>query len=440
MVTETAGGARPPTSPLSDDAVRVLAIANVLAAAVMRGGRLVEATERFTAMFGLTEWRGKAVGELAADVDRPRLVSALAAARGEPVAFDALRADGSVFEAELVARRGDVRGEPSTVLLATDVTARRRTERQLSYLAFLDPLTSLPNRALLLDRLRDTLAAARRDGRVFAVLMCDLDGFKRVNDTRGHDAGDALLQAVARRFEGTMRESDTLARIGGDEFAVLLARVARREDAAIVAERMVRALAAPIDVAGAPCTVGVSIGIATYPVDGADMDALMARADGAMYESKRAGKCRFTFAATAAGGAVHVPVPLVHWSDAHAVGIGVIDAQHRGVAELLAQLGDDLKAGRERDAVVATLRAIVEFTRKHFATEERLMARHPGWPMQAQHEQEHRKLLDDVASLSVALDERSMTLTMRFLQEWLVRHVETADKPLATWLRERGVE
>ncbi len=116
----------------------------------------------------------------------------------------------------------------------------------------------------------------------------------------------------------------------------------------------------------------------------------------------------------------------------------MIDAQHQRLVELLNALGETLKAGCERDAIVEALGALVKFTAAHFASEERLMRDYAGWSLAAQHAQEHRKLLDDVTSLVVQVDAQSMTLTVRFLQEWLVRHIITMDAPLAVWLREQG--
>lgn len=437
-------------------AFELLADRGLIAIGVVRDGFLVETTPKLDAMFALegapaarAERRPRLV-ELVADVDRERVGTELARAEllgtggaAVSLAFDALRADGSVFEAELVATSGEAPSGPALVVLVTDVTARRRAEKQLSYLAFLDPLTGLANRALFLDRLRDTLVAARRDRRVLAVLLCDLDGFKQVNDQHGHDAGDAVLRAVARRLESAVRDSDTVARLGGDEFAVILAKVASREHVAIVTERMVRAFDEPILVGAVPCKIGISIGIATHPEDAGEVDALVTRADAAMYESKRAGKNRFTYAAPSTSSdeprADAASIPFMQWNSVHEVGVDVIDAQHRGLVDLVNKLGDDLKSGRDRDAILATLAALVTFTVKHFATEERLMAEHAGWSLAAQHAQEHRKLVDDVTSLTVHVDVKSMALTMRFLQEWLLRHIAAMDRPLAGWLHERGV-
>lgn len=416
----------------------------LLTIAVAREGRIQGTSGAFAEMFGLepTTATGVAVTSLVADADRARIASALLELErdaragtsrvGSPMGFAGLRPDGSSFDAEWTPLVGSVGPEAALVLVAADVSARRRAEQQLSYLAYLDALTGLPNRALLLDRLRDTLAAARRDRRCFAVLMCDLDGFKQVNDTYGHDAGDALLQAVSQRLQACVRDSDTVARLGGDEFAVLLPRVAREDDAAIVAARMVRSLEAPVEVGAARCQVGISIGIATYPHAGDDLDGLVAAADAAMYASKRSGKNRYT--GGAATPAHVVRMPFLRWADAHDVGLEVIDVQHRAIVDLINQLGDDLKAGRDRDAILRSLRALVSFTRKHFAMEESLMARCPGWSLQAAHVDEHHHLLDDLVSLSLDVDVKSMTLTMRFLQEWLLRHIDVMDKPLAAWL------
>ena len=150
-----------------------------------------------------------------------------------------------------------------------------------------DGLTGLPNRALLHDRLRQLLLTARRDGGVFALLFIDLDGFKAVNDRFGHQDGDALLRQVAMRLRAALRGGDTVARLGGDEFAVLLPEVGTAADAARVARHLDERLRAPFTIEGVTQGIGASIGIARYPEDGADAEALLRRADAAMYHTKR---------------------------------------------------------------------------------------------------------------------------------------------------------
>ncbi|MEW6352915.1 MAG: EAL domain-containing protein [Pseudomonadota bacterium] len=157
----------------------------------------------------------------------------------------------------------------------------------LEHQALHDSLTGLPNRALLRDRLQQALSAAPRNGKAIALLMIDLDRFKEVNDTLGHQIGDLLLQNLALRLRGTLRESDTVARLGGDEFAVLLPAVDNTQHAAIAAQKILKLLETPIDAGEHSLLVGGSIGIALAPEHGADIETLMRRADLAMYYAKR---------------------------------------------------------------------------------------------------------------------------------------------------------
>jgi diguanylate cyclase (GGDEF)-like protein len=166
----------------------------------------------------------------------------------------------------------------------------QRERARYEVLATHDALTGLPNRRLFQDRLEQALAYARRDGHPVAVLYLDLDGFKAVNDEKGHDVGDALLKAVAERLDATVRREDTVARLGGDEFGVVLVSVREPADALDVGRKLRVALHEPQDVNGAPVQLGASVGVAVYPFDGVTADALMRAADGAMYAVKAEGK------------------------------------------------------------------------------------------------------------------------------------------------------
>jgi diguanylate cyclase (GGDEF)-like protein len=162
--------------------------------------------------------------------------------------------------------------------------------RQLRHLATHDVLTGLPNRVLLDDRLAQAMALADRDKRSFAVMVCDLDRFKHINDSLGHRAGDELLQEVARRLSTVARTADTVARFGGDEFVLVGSSLIDAEDAMQLAERAIEALRAPARVAGIDVHTSPSIGIALYPEDGASIEALLAHADAAMYAAKHQGR------------------------------------------------------------------------------------------------------------------------------------------------------
>ncbi|THF67728.1 EAL domain-containing protein [Deinococcus sp. Arct2-2] len=174
-----------------------------------------------------------------------------------------------------------------------DITAQRQATEVLAYQAHHDALTGLPNRSLFLDRLEQALAAARREGGALAVAFVDLDRFKMVNDTLGHAAGDELLQAVAQRLRGCLREVDTVSRMGGDEFLLLLPGVGSVGEASQVARKVILALAPAFKVVGHNVFVTASLGLSLYPLDAVDAQHLLSHADEAMYQAKEAGKNAF---------------------------------------------------------------------------------------------------------------------------------------------------
>lgn len=176
-----------------------------------------------------------------------------------------------------------------------DITERKATEEQIRQLAHFDARTQLPNRNLLMQLLRHALAKTQRQGTPLAVLFIDLDGFKHVNDTLGHEAGDFLLTTFAQRLGECLRKSDTAARLGGDEFIVLLADFDGPAAVRAIAERVLLAASTPFQVEGHECIVSASLGIATYPQAGADVDTLIKNADKAMYSAKQAGKNTYRF-------------------------------------------------------------------------------------------------------------------------------------------------
>ena len=183
--------------------------------------------------------------------------------------------------------------------VSTQVAAaieRKQTETWLQHIARHDALTGLPNRELFHDRLQAALARARRDGERLSLLYIDLDRFKQVNDNFGHATGDLLLQQVAQRIGQCVREADTVARVGGDEFVVLLHRIARPHDAQAIAEKIRGALAQPFDVAEHVLEIASSIGIALHPEHGDDNKQLIRHADNAMYDAKKRGGNRFLLA------------------------------------------------------------------------------------------------------------------------------------------------
>ncbi|MEQ1525623.1 MAG: sensor domain-containing diguanylate cyclase [Gallionella sp.] len=170
-----------------------------------------------------------------------------------------------------------------------DITTRKQTEEKIHRLAHYDALTDLPNRRLLTDRLQRAIAHAKRNKLSLALMFIDLDKFKAVNDAVGHDGGDLLLSAAAKRLQLCMRDSDTLSRMGGDEFIVLLPSIAATQDAVFVAEKILKALKEPFNISDQSHSVTASIGIAVFPEHGVNEKMLITRADAAMYLVKHSG-------------------------------------------------------------------------------------------------------------------------------------------------------
>ncbi len=173
------------------------------------------------------------------------------------------------------------------VIVFRDVSAAQSVKRQITRSAEYDFLTGLPNRMLLRDRVSQAITMASRHTKRVGVLFMDLNGFKKINDTSGHDAGDKLLQSISNRLSNCVRTSDTVSRHGGDEFVILLAELEGPEGAAVTAKKLLSAVARPHVIDGRPLRVTASIGVSLYPEDGEDAETLFRNADSAMYEAKK---------------------------------------------------------------------------------------------------------------------------------------------------------
>ncbi len=266
--------------------------------------RLVhKANSKFAAMLGY-ETR-----ELAG---QPSIMWYAHPAEWEPLGreVDAALAREQVFQSELLVKRKDgeafwceVRGRAvagadraaGSIWVYIDISARKEREQRIQHLADHDALTGLLNRRLLEDRLRQAIGLARREDKLAAIMLVDLDAFKQINDGYGHLTGDYVLRSVAKRLKECVRETDTVARLGGDEFVVLLPGQKSTDDAAIIAEKILAALVAPIAAGGRDFAIGASIGISIFPRDGQTPDALIKHADAAMYRVKEAGKNHYEF-------------------------------------------------------------------------------------------------------------------------------------------------
>ncbi|WP_378956220.1 diguanylate cyclase domain-containing protein [Pelosinus sp. sgz500959] len=185
----------------------------------------------------------------------------------------------------------DLDGESSYVIrMVEDITQRKEAERMINYLAFHDPLTNLPNMRMFREKLKEALRWLSQNDGMFAVYFIDLDGFKSINDNFGHDVGDLLLQAVAMRLNSCVRKGDVVARMGGDEFTILLPSIDNKQEAITIAERIVTTLREPVILQGYTIEVTTSVGLSFAPDDGMDGEILMKKADTAMYLAKESGK------------------------------------------------------------------------------------------------------------------------------------------------------
>jgi diguanylate cyclase (GGDEF)-like protein/PAS domain S-box-containing protein len=206
-----------------------------------------------------------------------------------------IRVDGTEINVEMAGVPFRYKGKQAEQVIFRDITERKLAEERLEYLALYDSLTGLHSRNSFFDHLGRLLAQAKRYHRILALLFLDLDRFKLVNDTLGHDMGDMLLKEVANRLKDCLRASDVPARMGGDEFSVILAEIANAQDASIIAGRIIASLNKPFRIEDNECSIGVSVGISQYPADSNDPETLLKNADSAMYNAKKLGGDNFQF-------------------------------------------------------------------------------------------------------------------------------------------------
>ena len=255
--------------------------------------------KRFAEFFGLTveDALGKHLSDIVGDEAYREIECYFGSVlQGHPTTYQRTRTmpTGELrhLEVKLMPHAGERGQSLGCFCVTTDITEHKLAEARIQRVAHHDSLTGLPNRLLFNDRLAQSIRLARRDKRQFALLFLDLDTFKEVNDTLGHEAGDELLQEVAARIRRALRDSDTVARVGGDEFTVILPAIAGPADAEAVARKIAAVLKDPIRLPrrGHSVQTGISIGIALYPSDAQDADALMGAADAAMYNAKQSGR------------------------------------------------------------------------------------------------------------------------------------------------------
>ena len=212
-----------------------------------------------------------------------------------PMEFTGLHKDNSAFPIELTTSCNTSDEDTFYTMIIRDITDSKKHQEDLKHQAYFDQLTDIPNRTLFLDRAENAINQAKRSNEGLAIIFIDLDEFKEINDTLGHEAGDVMLKTLSKRFVNSARNTDTVARRGGDEFTILMPRIKNVEDAAILAERILESNKEGIQISNKSIYPKTSIGISVFPDDGDTIEILIQNADQAMYHAKESGKNQYFF-------------------------------------------------------------------------------------------------------------------------------------------------
>ena len=311
------------------------------------------------------------------------------------------------------------------------------TQVELSRMARRDVLTKLPNRIELSERMRQVLARAKRNDKRFAILFLDLDGFKPINDLLGHDVGDEALIEVARRLSACVREIDTLARVGGDEFVIIVGdldsdRIQAQSAACAIAGKSIVAIQQPMMLKGEARQIGLSIGIALG--DGqSSLEALLTAADKAMYAAKNSGRGRYVLADDI--NVIELQTDLsIQLKDDLLVGVAEIDEQHGQLASMVNDLNKAISEAFDGASLGKEFSDLHAYTKSHFAAEHELMQRY-AYPGQRSHDIAHGLLLAQLVHLRTSLKKGEDPFVLQSLKNWLIDHILAEDKPLGDFLQ-----
>jgi diguanylate cyclase len=288
---------------LETERMRGLANAAVEGLLVCEGDTIITVNESFLSLTGISADRligARLDACLPDEATRLKLVER----PDQPLEGDLLHADGSRVPVELILRPIDFAGKPHLALAVRDLRARKQAERDIRFLAHHDALTGLPNRSTFNKKLDQEIEAALASGRRLAVLCLDLDRFKEVNDLFGHAAGDTVLQVVAKRVTGMLDERQMMARLSGDEFAIVVPGLSNPAVVGRIAENILEVLRVAGDRSETDMPISTSIGIAIYPDDATDRNALLTHADTALYRAKNEGRSTYRFFEASMGAAV----------------------------------------------------------------------------------------------------------------------------------------
>jgi len=425
----------------SDGFFRAILDASPMPVLVVAEGRCVYGNERFTALRGC-KGCGAQCGFEAMLEDSNRQAVQLALQTLKPgetakLSLDLYHLDGHATAVDIAFACMAIKGQTFVMGIISERTEKERIRRLLDRLAFYDSLTELPNRVLLFDRINQSLSRFHREGGGFAVAILDLDGFKEINDRLGHVVGDCVLKGVASRLARCVRNVDTIARQGGDEFALILQGVSNESEASAVLNKIIQEVAAPLDICGSDCRVTASVGIAFCPQDGISIGELLGRADYAMYQAKRRGGDCYHLS-TGETSATFGRLELEPLIDVIKLGFEVLDEQHEEIAVCVRGLLRGVTNGESSEMLQRRVEYLQQLTEDHFALEEDYILRY-ALRGQDDHRGEHANLLRQLNDLAPNHDNHGLTVMSHLFREWLVPHIETKDNELVNQLKAVGV-
>jgi diguanylate cyclase (GGDEF)-like protein/hemerythrin-like metal-binding protein/PAS domain S-box-containing protein len=426
----------------SEALFRAMIHAGPLPMFVISEGRCVYGNDRFIKMRGCADGECTlcGLGKFLDEANNQLLSQAIANLKHGEVARMPLhlrREDGQFTAIDLSMSGMEMGGKTFVLAIVNEKTEKERLRRLLDRLAFHDSLTELPNRVLLFDRINQSLSRSMREHEDFAVGVLDLDGFKPINDTLGHAAGDLLLKEISRRLRHSVRNVDTVARLGGDEFALILQGVSSVEEADSVLNKIILEVARPYHLDGTEMAVTASIGIAFSPRDGASIHELLGRADYAMYLAKNAGGAcyRISNGEIAPISSRHQLEPLI---DVVKLGFEIIDEQHEEIAASIRAILQGISGNESKVEIKHRAKHLQLLTQTHFNTEEDYMLRYAP-DGQEMHRSEHADLLHSLQGLQENHDQHGFTVLAHSFKEWLLPHIETQDAGLVEQLRAAGI-
>ncbi|MCF8178780.1 MAG: bacteriohemerythrin [Sulfuritalea sp.] len=434
--------------------------------AVHDGRRLIYANSATLRMFG-AESSHELIGKPMLDLVHPefhefvkaRAKAGIEAGVANPMVEEKfLRLDGSVIDVEVKSIPITYEGRPAVQVAMNDVTERKRMEDEVRLMAFHDQLTDLPNRRLFDDRLNQAMATCKRNARFGALLFLDLDNFKPLNDTHGHEVGDLLLIEVAARLTQCVRQMDTVGRFGGDEFVVMISelesdRADSTAEAGAIAEKIRIALSEPYFLtiqrngdAQIPLEhhCSASIGLTLFNGYEANQEDILKSADMAMYQAKEKGRDLVSYSSETTqltdGSGKHTRklIELV-WHAAYESGNTLIDDQHRNLFRVCNELLNALLAGSSRALVDELIETLMQDVKHHFSDEEALFLA-AGYPDAKEHIAVHRKLVDDAAVLVERFHAGALSIgeLIEFLAHDIVaRHILGRDRAFFPCLKNR---